>query len=187
MTIQEYVSREKQEGLTRFKLQQLFLYDAEGFLVNKESRGPRAKKGERVGLVKSGKYGRVSIKGKSYLAHRLIFMWHWGFCPQIVDHKDGNPSNNQIKNLRESTFALNIANTGPLEGGASQYKGVTKPTGSSANPWVASIRKDGKNYRLGVFPTEEEAALCYDSKAYEFWQDHAYLNFPDQLSNKEVA
>ena len=59
---------------------------------------------------KDGYICNVKIQGKNYLAHRLIFLLHYGYLPNVVDHIDGNPSNNRIENLRESSMQTNQYN-----------------------------------------------------------------------------
>ena len=53
------------------------------------------------------------------------------------------------------------------DGTASKYKGVTKSCGK--NRWNAEIAKDGQRHKLGVFSSEESAALAYNSKAIELF------------------
>ena len=61
---------------------------------------------------------------------------------------------------------------------ASNYKGVCA-TKSLRNPWEASIGIQYKTRHLGIFPTEEEAALEYDRAARERWGEEAVLNFSE--------
>ena len=55
---------------------------------------------------------RVGIKGKVYLVHRIVFALNTGKIDEnlLIDHIDGNPSNNCIDNLREVTYAVNMRN-----------------------------------------------------------------------------
>jgi hypothetical protein len=43
--------------------------------------------------------------------------------------------------------------------------------------WVANIGIKGKRKYLGSFTTAEEAALAYDAKAREVFEEFAYINF----------
>src|SRR5215469_13359184 len=83
--------------------------------------------------------------------HRLLVAW-----PR-VDHIDGNGLNNQRSNLRAATLGQNEANSGPRYG-TSQFKGVSL----DRRRWRAQITIDRRNYRLGYFATEEDAACAYD-------------------------
>lgn len=55
---------------------------------------------------------RVGLKGKVYLAHRIVFALNTGRINDnlLVDHVDGDRSNNRIDNLREVTYAVNMRN-----------------------------------------------------------------------------
>jgi HNH endonuclease len=53
----------------------------------------------------------ANIFGKSYLAHRIIFLWMRGRWPDPeVDHEDQDPGNNRWNNLKESTHLQNMRN-----------------------------------------------------------------------------
>jgi len=96
--------------ITQAKVRRLFDY-RDGNLIWKVSRG-RAVAGAIAGSLNPGSdgYVRVMIDRLSYRAHRLIYLWHHGHCPPLVDHKDTNRSNNRIENLRPRTNKQNCRN-----------------------------------------------------------------------------
>jgi hypothetical protein len=130
----------------------------DGELFYKKSEGPM-KKGAKVGTKIERGYIRTHIKRKPTLVHRIIFMMHHGYLPEMLDHIDGNPSNNRIENLRSVTCSQNNLNRGKHKRNTSQYKGVT---------WVARIKKystriaiDGKRFFLGYFDDPQKAHKAY--------------------------
>ena len=56
---------------------------------------------------------RVKYDGSAYFAHRIIYEMHHGEIPTglLIDHIDGNPSNNNINNLRIVTHSVNNKNS----------------------------------------------------------------------------
>jgi len=66
--------------------------------------------------------------------------------------------------------------------GTSTYKGVNWHR--QHQKWQAQIAKDKKNYHLGYFTSELEAAKAYDAKAKEFFGEFAHLNFPNPIGSK---
>ena len=94
-------------------------------------------------------YVVVKIKKSAYKLHRVIFMMHHGYCPETIDHINGNKHDNQIENLRGATQAENKRNKALGLTNKSGVKGVY--WAKQANQWVAQIYVNGKKRHLGCF------------------------------------
>jgi len=146
----------KQE-LTQKDLQELFDY-RDGALYWKKTRAfGKVKKGRKAGTIrKSDGCEGINIFYKTYLTHRLIFMYHCGYMETMIDHIDGNRMNNRIENLRPATKSQNGFNSKKRIDNTSGIKGVSwyKPY----NKWVAYCYVMGKKYNLGYYQDKDEAA-----------------------------
>jgi hypothetical protein len=91
-----------------------------------------------------------------------------------VDHIDRNALNNQATNLRYVTSSQNKMNTRKRENTTSKFKGVYFY--KSRNKWRAKININGKGFHLGYFDNERDAALAYNNKAIELFDEYAFLN-----------
>ena len=136
------------------------------------SDGLLYKKGSKIvyGSVTTDGYIRVSIQGKRYKAHRVIWMMlksdiPIGYC---IDHIDGNKVNNRIENLRLATFSQNSANS------VGSSKTLPKGVKAQGNKFQARIGHQGKRYHLGTFSTVEDAHTAYITKAKELFGDYAH-------------
>ena len=97
-------------------------------------------------------------KRKTLKIHRLLaihFIVQPDNCP-IVDHIDRNPLNNNLENLRWTTYSINCRN----KRNTGRYlKGVSK--NKKGNKYQSKITIDRKLKHLGSFNTELEAHNCY--------------------------
>lgn len=122
----------------------------------------RAKKGEVAGSRKTNGYIRIYLAGKEVFAHRAAWMHFYGEEPEkLVDHINGDVSDNRICNLRLADLAENNWNRQEKSSisGACQHK--------RTGLWTSLIRHRGKRLYLGVFKTKEEAQQAYQAAAKE--------------------
>lgn len=118
-------------------------------------------------------------KGKTISMHRQVFGSTDAFR---IDHIDRNSLNNQRENLREATQTQNLQNRGEQSNNTSGYKGVCYLTANGhqrRKRWIAQIKIDGKQKRIGYFHTAKEAALAYNDAASSHFGEYAYLNPTD--------
>ena len=110
-------------------------------------------------------------KSHQFPLHRLFFYWHHGYLPKLVDHKDTNPQNNKIENLRELTRSGNARNSkkclNTKRKFTSKYKGVRK---TFNNTWQARIKdlNGKKDINLGVFKKEDDAGQAYNDAVRKY-------------------
>jgi hypothetical protein len=129
----------------------------------------KAKPGDVAGCIQSEEhpYLLVCLRYKLYRVHRLIWMWVYGEDPgpMEIDHKDRDPSNNRIDNLRKAVRQQQTFNTGLRSDNTSGIKGVR--WASEKQAWVAQIHSQGKGRTLGYFDSKEGAAAAYQAAAAE--------------------
>lgn len=121
------------------------------------TKGSNANVGDECGNGRKRKdgYKQFQFKGKKYLTHRVIYFIITGERPSMIDHIDGNRSNNVASNLREADNSRNRMNSKIAKNNTSGVKGVSFHI--SKNRWVSSIKKQGKLVHSKVFKTLDEA------------------------------
>jgi len=134
--------------------------------------------GDNVGcLMENGKW-HTKLMGKQIYCHRIVW-WLHGFCiPEgmWIDHKDRNPSNNKIDNLRLATKSQNCANSKLPKDNKSGFKGVRFR--GKYKKWVAEYHSSGKKKHIGNFDCPVMAAEAYDRMAIKEFGEFANPNFP---------
>jgi len=149
-------------------LKELLSYEPEtGVLRWRKHRGGTASIGTISGTVSNRGYRMVSIFGRDYQAHRLIWMYTHGAWPsEQIDHINGNKDDNRIINLREATNAENQRNSTKQKNNRSGFKGVYRRY--QKGKWWARLRVDGVNIYLGGFDNPEKAAEAYAQAAQKY-------------------
>jgi len=118
------------------------------------------------------------INRSPFLLHRLLF----GLVTndnKIIDHIDGDRTNNHRDNLRLCTSAQNSRNSRKKSSNSSGFKGVVK----DGNKWKAVIQSEGRYISLGQYNNKIEAAKAYDKAASELYKEFANLNFNEGSEN----
>jgi len=100
-------------------------------------------------------YKMAMIKGKLWLLHRLIYIYHFKEINQVLDHVDRNPLNNRIENLRDVSRSQNQENRGVPKNNTSGCFGVNLD--KRRNTWNVEIKRNGIRVRKSGFKTIEEA------------------------------
>lgn len=116
------------------------------------------------------KMGRVN--GVGMLKHRVLMALANGEWPEgDVDHINGDRSDNRLCNLRPATRTQNCYNgVGRAGGRTSRFRGVTLHT--QTGRWMARCASE----YLGLFHSEEEAALAWNTAARRNGGEFARLN-----------
>ena len=103
-------------------------------------------------------YDRVSISGRMYLKHRVIWLMVHGVWPTVIDHINGKPSDNRLENLRDVTIAENQRNIAVGKANKSGSLGVEYDDNTGL--WDASIKSRGTVFFLGGYQTKYDAILA---------------------------
>jgi len=154
---------------TQEQLKAMFDY-IDGKLVWKVKR-KRVNVGDLAGVVHPNGYLRTGLNGRIHLNHRLIFMFHHGYLPEIVDHIDGNKLNNKIENLRGANKITNQQNQKIKKENTSGYKNVSfcKQTKN----WVVQIKVNGRSKTVGRYANIEFADLVAQEARAKYHGEYA--------------
>jgi len=118
-------------------------------------------------------YVRTRIKNNIVgLQHVLL-----GTSPNlevIIDHKDKNPLNNLLSNLRLCSQKENSRNSSLGKNNTSGYRGVHWD--KRIKKWIAQIGVNRTRFNLGRFKTKLEAARKYNEAAIKYHGEFACLN-----------
>lgn len=119
-------TKKEPEKLTQKRVRELLDYDPEtGLLTWKVNRGKANVEGKAGTLGGTG-YIHLTIDSKQYLAHRVIWLWNYGYFPENdVDHINRVRSDNRICNLREVSRTCNLRNSCVSISNRSGVKGVS--------------------------------------------------------------
>ena len=129
--------------------------------------------------VIKNKKGYYAIRATGPRKHRKYIFMHLFIMNTPsnlqVDHIDHNGLNNQKYNLRNCTAQENQRNS--TARGSSKYRGVSVYWENGIKRIKAAIAINGKTLHLGLFKTEEDAALVYDKAVKVYYGEFANPNF----------
>lgn len=106
----------------------------------------------------------LNVSEVKWRAHRVAWALSNGRWPAgVVDHIDGNASNNALANLRECSLRQNQFNRVACKRNRLGMKGVSWLPGK--RKFRAAIRINGKQTHLGLFADAESAHAVYRAAA----------------------
>jgi hypothetical protein len=156
------------------ELKDLLDYNPEnGDLRWTKSINSMAQKGDMAGTTDSYGYRVLQYNGSQYKVHRVVWFLHYGYqTGSHIDHIDGNPGNNIIKNLREADFNANNRNKKLDQRNKTGISGVRKRTERTS--YEVTIGK--KNY-IGSYEDFFEACCARKSaeNKYGFHENHGRI------------
>jgi len=143
--------------ITYERVHELFKYDGK-VLIRNVAVSQGTKKGDVAGYIRSNGYRYIKVDYKTYIAQRLVWLFHYGYLPENdIDHINRKRADNRIKNLREVSPSCNLRNCGNYSNSYSGVKGVNLRKNSKT--WKVRIGVAGKNYILGSVKDFDEAVL----------------------------
>ncbi len=169
-------------SIAQSRLHELYEY-RDGNLYRKTSaRGVKA--GSKANYKHDKNYCEIYIEGKKYKLHRIVFMYHHGYMPKIIDHINGDKYDNRIENLREATYSENKKNLKIYKTNTSGYAGISFD--KTRKKWFVSISINNKLKNLGRFRNIEDAINARkvaEENHFGFWARKPY---PLHLINKAL-
>lgn len=160
--------------ITQACVKELFDYCENGTLIRKIKTANKNKIGDIVGSNNGNGYLRLFIQSKSYYVHQIIFLWHKGYIPKEIDHKNGIKTNNKIENLREATHSQNGKNLTIRKSNLVGVNGVGYDL--KRNKWVSSIVVDGIKKHLGRFDNLNDAIEARKKAEILFYKEWSRTN-----------
>lgn len=114
----------------------------------------------------------VGLNAVVLQSHRIIYTLAVGTIPNgmLVDHRDGNPFNNLLTNLRLANDGQNAFNQKPHK---DKVGGLPKGVVKHRKVFHANITRNYEHFYLGTFPTPEAAHQAYCTAAVKYHGEFA--------------
>lgn len=159
-------------------LHEWFNYDPDTgvFIWFKEPRTIGQCLGKVAGTTRKSGYRLITVPGYGQImAHRLAWIYMHGLTigGAEIDHKDGNPSNNAIENLRLATSSQQKQNKRVQSNNRSGLKGAYYHSCHKGKKWRSQIRVGERLLFLGYFHTAQEAHDAYAQAALDHFGEFA--------------
>lgn len=142
--------------ITQEQLKELVNYDQNtGIFTWKKPITNKVKIGAIVGNLHNRGYIEMRVGKTRSLAHRLAWLYIYGFIPKLIDHINGNKQDNRICNLREATYQTNLYNSKIRSDNKSGVRCVSWD--KKRNSWEVRLKVDGKLKHYGNYKDLNDA------------------------------
>lgn len=132
-------------------------YDAGNTVIWKVAKSRAIKAGDEARNKSKYGYYRVQIDGKQRFVHRVLYKMRTGEEPDIIDHIDGDVTNNMQSNLRASCRQTNGMNRGAPKNSTTGIKNVQKCKRTGKFYAVVKVLK--KSFYSSKYEKIEDAAM----------------------------
>ena len=158
--------------LTQETLQKFYNYDPLTGVLTVRLPQQQTYVGDALGTVDTNGYLVMGIASKTYLVHRIIWMYVKGYMPEQIDHINHKRLDNRWLNLREVSNTVNAKNCSTSKNSVTKINGVSYMT--SINKYRAYITVNKKHIHLGVFINIEDAKQARKNAdlKYQFHVNH---------------
>ncbi|KUG58970.1 HNH endonuclease signature motif containing protein [Nesterenkonia jeotgali] len=115
-------------------------------------------------------YGKMHVRGRGMLAHRLAWELEHGEIPDgaVIDHRCHNTSCVRVAHLRLATHKLNMEHqTRAHHGNKSGVRGVYWQ--AQRRKWAGQVRHNGKSHYVGLFEDVADAETAVIAKRLELF------------------
>jgi hypothetical protein len=150
--------------LTAQRLRELVHYDPQtGSFTRLQARCTVAQAGTVAGYAAAEGYRRFMVDRKTYLLHRLAWLYTYGEWPKYqIDHINGIRDDNRLCNLRDATPSINRQNMRAVkpERINSGLMGAFFDSRGGGR-WYSAITVNGRRKHIGMFKTPEDAHTAY--------------------------
>ena len=144
------------------QLSMVLRYEPETGFLFWTDKAHKSVKNKQAGTPNHLGYIIVLFKSKPYKAHRLAWLLTHGSWPrQMIDHIDGNTSNNALSNLRDVDNKTNQCNRHKAR---ADSKSGLMGASPFRNKWKAQIKRNGIIKYLGLYDTALEAHAAYQQE-----------------------
>lgn len=138
-------------------------------LFNSRYAGKSISKGRNVVIT----YLTEAVRFKT---HCLVYLYHYGYLPSVVDHVDSDNLNHKIENLQPATPQLNTAKASMWSHNTSGYRGVHRCVRNNKLKWKVEIKVSGTSYYIGRFDNIHYAAAMYNEVSKLLFGKYCFVN-----------
>jgi len=155
----------KRLEVSQERVLELFRYE-DGKLFRRSDNQPA-----KIYVTKGHRYARIKFDKREFKLHRIIFLYHHGYLPDIIDHINGDCYDNRIENLREANTYQNRQNSRIYSTSKSGVKNVYWH--KEMNKWCVSFTINYKRKTFGYYADLEEAKQVATSMRDKYFKEFA--------------